>query len=406
MQSTSTPAAPSALSGLRVIDITHHISGPTCTMLLGDYGAEVLKIEPLDGEPLREGNVVNTGGQRSSFLAVNRNKQSLTINLANEEGRRIVHDMVRASDVFVENFRPGVTARLKMDYDTLSAINPRLIYCSITGFGGEGPYSHRPALDLVGQAMGGLMSITGEAGAEPLACGAPVADHLSGLHGLIGILLALQARERTGRGQRVEANMLNAMASLMSLRLQQFWATGEELKPIGSRHPQNTPWGIFHSGDGKRFVVAVSTRVLWERFCQALERTDLTDHPDYASNVGRRDNRAALEAELERWFATRPLQHWVDRLVSAGVPCSPVNSMGDMLRDEQIRANGIIAEQPLVEGGSTPAVGPPVKLGETPGKIRSASPSCGADTERVLRGFGYSEEQVQAFAAAGAIRLP
>ena len=405
MQSPSTAAGPSALSGIRVIDITHHISGPTCTMLLGDYGAEVLKIEPLDGEPLREGNVVNTGGQRSSFLAVNRNKQSLTINLANEEGRRIVHEMVKASDVFVENFRPGVTERLKMDYETLSAINPRIIYCSITGFGGEGPYSHRPALDLVGQAMGGLMSITGEQGAEPLACGAPVADHLSGLHGLVGILLALQARERTGRGQRVEANMLNAMASLMSLRLQQFWATGEELKPIGSRHPQNTPWGIFHSGDGKRFVVAVSTRVLWERFCQAVERTDLTDHPDYASNVGRRDNRPALEAELERWFAARPLEHWITSLVAAGVPCAPVHSMGDMVRDEQIRANGILTEQPLAEGGSTPAVGPPVKLSETPGQIRSASPSTGADTASVLRGFGYTEEQLQGLVAAGAIRL-
>ncbi len=395
-----------ALSGIRVIDLTHHISGPTCTMLLGDYGAEVFKIEPLDGEPLREGNVVNTGGQRSSFLAVNRNKQSLTINLASEEGRRIVQDMVKASDVFVENFRPGVAARLKMDYETLSAINPRLIYCSITGFGGEGPYSHRPALDLIGQAVGGLMSITGEAGAEPLACGAPVADHLSGLHGLVGILLALQARERTGRGQRVEANMLNAMASLMSLRLQQYWATGEALKPIGSHHPQNTPWGIFHSGDGKRFVVAVSTRVLWERFCQALERTDLVDHPDYGTNIARRDNRAALEAELERWFATLPLQHWIDRLADAGVPCAPVNSMGDMVGDAQIRANGILVEQPLVEGGSTQTVGPPVKLSETPGSIRSPSPSCGADTGRVLRSFGYSDAQLQALAAAGAIRLP
>ena len=397
---------PSALSGVRVIDLTHHISGPTCTMLLGDYGAEVLKIEPLDGEPLREGNVVNTGGQRSSFLAVNRNKQSLTINLASEEGRRIVHDMVKKSDVFVENFRPGVCERLKMDYATLAAINPRIIYCSITGFGSEGPYSSRPALDLVGQAMGGLMAITGEEGAEPLACGAPVADHLSGLHGLVGILLALQARERTGRGQRVEANMLNAMASLMSLRLQQYWATGEELVPIGSRHPQNTPWGIYHSGDGKRFVVAVSTRVLWERFCQAVERTDLTDHADYATNVGRRNNRAALEAELERWFANHPMQHWLDRLVAAGVPCAPVQSMGDMVEDAQIKSNGILTEQPLVEGGTTPVVGPPVKLSATPGRIRSPSPSCGADTARVLRGFGYSEEQLQAFAKAGAIRLP
>ena len=396
-----------ALSGIRVIDVTHHISGPTCTMLLGDYGAEVLKIEPLDGEPLRAANVVNTGGQRSSFLAVNRNKQSITIDLRTPQGRDIVHDLVRAGDVFVENFRPGVAGRLGLDYATLSAINPRIVYCSITGFGGEGPCSSRPALDLVGQAMGGLMSITGEEGGEPLACGAPVADYLSGMHGLLGVLLALQARERTGRGQRVEANMLNAMASLMSLRLQQYWATGEELQPIGARHPQNTPWGVFKGGDGKRFVVAVSTRTFWERFCAALGRGDLTDHPDYAGNVGRRENRAALEAELQRWFATRDAAHWLAQLVAAGVPCSPVHAISDMLEDEQIRMNGILDSLPLAEGGSTPVVGPPVKLSETPGSIRRHSPLLGADTASVLRSLlGYSEEQLLAFAAQGAIRLP
>ncbi|MBI3045073.1 MAG: CoA transferase [Betaproteobacteria bacterium] len=393
-----------ALDGIRVIDVTHHISGPTCTMLLGDYGAEVIKIEPLDGEPLRAMNVVNTGGQRSTFLAVNRNKSSVALNLRSDTGRAIVRDMIRDADVFVENFRPGVAERLGLDYSALSAINSRLVYCSINGFGSEGPYRNRPALDLIVQAMGGVMSVTGESGGEPLPCGAPVADYLSGVQGLLGILLALQARQRTGRGQRVEASMLNAMVSLLSLRLQQFWATGTDLAPLGSKHPQNTPWGLFNAAD-LPFVVAVSTQPFWKRFCGAIDRADLEQNALYANNVDRSANRDALDAELSTWFATKPRDYWLQRLIKAGVPSGPVNSIAGLVNDEQVRQSGMLMNMTLQTGETVPIVGPPVRLSDTPASIRLPSPVMGADTRRVMKTLGYTDDEQRKLADEGVIKL-
>jgi len=393
-----------ALDGIRVIDVTHHISGPTCTMLLGDYGAEVIKIEPIEGEPLRAMNVVNTGGQRSTFLAVNRNKSSVSLDLRSEKGRAILLEMIRGADVFVENFRPGVAQRLGLGFDALAAVNPRLIYCSVNGFGSEGPYRDRPALDLILQAMGGVMSVTGEEGGEPLPCGAPVADHLSGLHGLLGILLALQARERTGRGQRVEASMLNAMVALLSLRLQQYWATGSDLKPLGSKHPQNTPWGLFKAAD-QPFVVAVSTQPFWQRFCRAIDRADLESHPSFARNVDRTTNRDALDADLGDWFRTRPRDHWLQRLIAAGVPCGPVNSIAELVNDEQVRLAGMLTQMTLATGETVPVVGPPVRLSDTPPSIRMPSPAMGSATRQVLAGMGYAEDELDRLAAEGVIRM-
>jgi len=392
-----------ALEGIRVLDLSHHISGPTCTMLLGDFGADVFKIEPIDGEPLRAMNVVNTGGHRSTFFAVNRNKRSIAIDLKTPEGQQIVRQMARSSDVVVENFRPGVAERLNVGYESLSQANPLLIYCAISGFGSSGPCADRPALDLVLQAMGGIMSVTGDAGGEPLPCGAPIADYLAGIHGALAILLALQARTRTGRGQKVEASMLTAMVSVLNLRLQQYWATGTDLEPLGSRHPQNVPWGHFHAAD-KPFVVAVSTQEFWRRFCKAIDRADLADNDLYKTNVARCANRNRLEDELARWFRTQPCAHWFDRLVEAGVPCGPVNSVANVVNDEQVRATGILEMVVMGNGERIPVVGPPVKLSETPGTVRTPPPAMAADTRAVLKMFGYSDQQISDFAMAGVVQ--
>ncbi len=393
-----------ALEGIRVLDLTHHISGPTCTMLLADYGADVFKIEPIGGEPLRAMNVVNTAGHRSTFFAVNRNKRSIAIDLKTSAGQQIVRQMAKSIDVLVQNFRPGVAERLNIGYESLSSESPQLIYCAITGFGSTGPCAGRPALDLVVQAMGGIMGVTGDAGGEPLPCGAPIADYLAGIHGALAILLALQARTRTGRGQNVEASMLTAMVSVLNLRLQQYWATGTDLTPLGSRHPQNVPWGHFDAAD-KPFVVAVSTQEFWRRFCKAIERDDLAHNPLYTNNVARCANRKLLDGELAQWFRGKPCAHWLSRLVEAGVPCGPVNSIANLANDEQVRATGILEWIDAGGAGPIPVVGPPVKLGATPGAIRTAPPAIAADTREVLKMFGYSDERIAEYAAAGVVQL-
>lgn len=368
-------------------------------MLLADFGAGVFKIEPIGGEPLRAMNVVNTAGHRSTFFAVNRNKRSIAIDLKTGEGQQILRHMAKSSDVLVENFRPGVAERLNVGYESLAQDNARLIYCSITGFGSAGPCADRPALDLVLQAMGGIMSVTGETGGEPLPCGAPVADYLAGIHGALAILLALQARAHTGRGQKVEASMLASMVSLLNLRLQQYWATGTDLKPLGSRHPQNVPWGHFHAAD-KPFVVAVSTQEFWRRFCNAIGRADLMDNDLYRTNVARCANRDVLEGELATWLRSQPCAHWLDRLVAAGVPCGPVNSVANVIDDDQVRATGILQTIQVPGGEAIPVVGPPVRLSETPGTVRTAPPAMAADTRAVLRFFGYSDDRISELAAA------
>lgn len=391
-----------ALQGVRVIDLTHHISGPTCAMLLGDYGADVTKVEPIEGDPIRVMNVASMRGLKATFIAVNRNKRSIAVDLRDEAGRKLVQRMAAAADVLVENFRPGIADRMGLAYESLSALNPRLVYCSINGFGEQGGYRDRRALDIVVQAMSGMMSITGERGGAPLPCGAPVADHMSGHLGFMGVLLALQARERTGRGQKVCASMMSGALASMSLRLQHYWATGAELRPIGSEHEQSVPWGAYQAADGY-FVLAVSTQPFWARLCESIGRPDWAEHPDFATNAVRVANREKLQAELRAVFATRPRDYWVALLSEAGVPCGPVNSVADVVKDEHVLASGIIGQLPHPDGGTVPVVGPPVALSDTPGQLRRAPPALGEHTREILEELGVDPSEVRDLVSRGIV---
>jgi len=394
-----------ALTGIRVTDLTHHISGPTCTMYLGDYGAEVVKIEPMEGDPSRSMNVVNLGGQRASFFAVNRSKSSIAIDLRKQKGKDIVYEMVRKSDVFVENFRPGVAERLGLSYESLREVNPRLVYCSISGFGSTGPYHDRAALDVIMQAMGGVMSITGEVGGDPLPCGAPIADFIGGMQGIIGILLALQARERTGRGQKVEATMLNGMVSAMNIRLAQYWGTGVDLHPQGGGHAQQMPYGTFYAAD-KPLIIAITTQPFWSAFCECIDRIDLKANFSYITNAKRVENADELRAELNSWFGKRDRDHWLSKLVAAGLPCGPVNSVSELVSNEHVLATRAITSVPLKNGDSVPTVAPPIYLSETPGTLTKVTPSLSADAHAVLQNIGLTDDEIEKLMGEEVVRRP
>ncbi len=315
------------LAHIRVLDLTQVMAGPFCTLLLGDMGADVIKVEPPEGGDLSRSmggaDLAMKGRDKAPFMGLNRNKRSVALDLRSEAGREAFLALVATADVLVENFRPGVTARLGVDYETLSALNPRLVYASISGFGQTGPYADRPGFDLIAQAMSGVMSVTGEDGGEPTKCGLPISDLAAGLYAAAGVMAALLARERTGRGQHVETSLFEAALGLSVWESTEYWATGRAPRALGSAHRLNAPYQAFRTGDG-HLVLAALTPAQWVNLCRALGRPGLADDPRFAGNGDRMARRGELAAEIEAALAADSTDAWVARLLEAGVPAGPL----------------------------------------------------------------------------------
>lgn len=373
------------LSGIRVLDLSQVMAGPFCCMLLGDMGADVVKVEPPGvGDQTRRSMGFRLKGEDSpGFLALNRNKRSIEIDLKNKAGLALFHDLVRTADVLVENSRPGVAARLKIDYATLSAINPRLVYASISGFGQTGPWSQRPGFDLIAQAMSGIMSATGTDDGQPVKCTTPVADLGSGLFAVYGILSALLARAESGAGQYVDTSLFEAALGLSIWETTELWGTGVPPVPLGSANRMSAPYQAVRARDGY-FVIGAANDRLWVRMCAALGVSELADDSRFARNTDRMANRAELIEELERVFVTSTREHWVETLLEAGVPAGPINDYAEAVAADHTIAREMVMDVPHPVEGSYRSLGFPVKLSGTPQRFNRPPPLLGEHTREIL----------------------
>jgi CoA:oxalate CoA-transferase len=390
------------LSGIRVVDLTRIIAGPFCTQLLADLGAEVIKIEPPGrGDPVRGQGAIKDG-LSWYFVQFNRNKQSITLDLYADQGRAVLADLVRRADVLVENYRPGVLAKMGFDAARLEALNPALIVGSVNGYGSTGAYVDRPAFDFIAQAMSGFMSVTGAPG-EPVRAGPPIADLVAGLYAALGILAALLARggpgSGGGQGQRVEASLTGGLISMLAYFSAQYFATGALPERTGNDHPVVYPYGLFHAADGD-VAIAPSTQVHVRRFLEALDLAHLLDDPAFADNGARMQNRERLRELINAKIGEATVDAWIERLNRAGVPCGRVMDLGEVFADPQVLAQEMVLEVEHPGHGPVRMTGFPVKLSGTPARIRRPAPMLGEHTEAVLRELGYAPDRIAALQAA------
>ena len=381
------------LDGLTVLDLTRVLSGPYCTMLLADMGARVIKIEhPERGDDTRGWGPPFLSGESAYFLSINRNKESVTLDFKTQEGRELLDQLIAKSDVLVENFRPGTMSKLGLDYETLAPRAPRLVYCSVSGFGQTGPRRAEAGYDAVMQAEGGLMSLTGPPEGSPYRLGVAIADIVSGMFAAQGITLALLARERTGRGQQVDIGMLDAVSALLTYQAGIYFATGATPERMGNRHPTIVPYETFAASDGD-FVLAVGNDEQWRRFCQAAA---LPTDERFATNQQRvaqyHDIRPIIAARLRE--ETR--HYWIERLTAIGVPCGSVRDLGQLFADPQLEARNMITAVDHSTIGPLTLLGIPIKLSDTPGAVNTAPPTLGQHTEEVLcRDLGLPREALE-----------
>ena len=372
----------------KVIDLTRVRAGPTCVRQLADWGADVVKIEAPEGD-------AGLGGERHGpdFQNLHRNKRSLTLNLKTPEGLEILQRLVAKSDVIVENYRPDVKFRLGIDYESLKAINPRLVYASISGFGEDGPYRDRPGFDQIAQGLGGLMSITGLPGQGPVRVGIPVADLTAGIFCAMGILVALLEREQSGQGQWVKSNLLAAQISMLDFQAAR-WTIGQEVpEQAGNNHPTSIPTGVFQTKDGYINIAAAGNDI-YGRMCKAIGAPALFADPRYATGKARSANRDALNAEIEAITVSKTSAEWIEALNQAGVPSGPIYRMNEVFADPQVRHLNITRKVAHGVLGEVEVIGQPIELSRTPWSIRSASPEAGEHTDAVLGELGYSAGEI------------
>ena len=374
-----------ALGGIRVLDFSHALAGPYCTLLLAEYGADVYKLEASGhGDMGRGWGPPFAGGIASFFLGLNHGKQGISIDLKRPEGKQLCLRLVEKMDVLIENFRPGTMDRLGIGYEATRARNPRLVYCSISGYGQNGPSRDEAAMDLVVQASSGLLSITGTKEGESVRCGYGVTDVTAGLFAVIGILMALRARETTGQGQFVDVAMLDGMISTMSSNYSSFLGGGAVPRPMGTEFPTVVPYRVFHARD-RGIALAVGSEKLWAAFCHVLDRPDLIAHPDYCSNAARICNREALETTLGEIFARHPGAEWLEKLRAAGIPCSLVRNFREVVEDPQSAVREMFPTMEHTVAGAHRVTGPPIKLSETPGRPKGGAPLLGEHTREALQ---------------------
>jgi crotonobetainyl-CoA:carnitine CoA-transferase CaiB-like acyl-CoA transferase len=390
-----------ALEGLRVVDLTQAMAAPFCSMNLADMGADVIKVEPPTGEDMRRGSA-SRHGHSGTFLTINRSKRGITVDLKQPAGVAIVHRLVKTADVFVQNYRPGAARRLGVDYETLAALNPRLIYCSVSGFGSTGPYAPRGGYDLIAQGMSGIMSVTGDEGGLPAKAGLPVSDLSAGLFGAYGILCALEYRERTGRGQFVDTSLLEAALALTVREATEYWVTGRAPGPMGSADRRAAPCQALRASDGW-VAVEADTDARFEALARAIGRPELAADARFAGAADRLRHRLALVAELETTTAKETRAHWLARLDRAGVPAGPVNDYAEALGDPHTLALEMVVDLDHPGAGPIKALGVPVKLSDTPGAVDRAAPLLGQDNAAVLTELGYSEAEQRALKDQGVV---
>ena len=392
------------LHGTRVIDFTQAMAAPYCTMNLADMGADVIKLEPPgEGEPTRQLGSAHKRGHSATFMTMNRGKRGLAVDLKQPEGVEIVKRLTKTADVFVQNYRPGVAERLGLGWDALSRVNPRLVYCAVSGFGGTGPYAPRGGYDLIAQGMSGIMSVTGDEDGAPAKSGVPLSDLSAGLFSAYGILCALEHRDRTGEGQLVDTSLLEAAMALTIGESAEYWVTGEAPRALGSAHRLSAPYQALRAADGY-FTVGANNDRLFEGLCRAIGRSELAADARFAAGKPRQENRKALIAELERTTVTETRAFWLERLDKEGVPAGPINNYAEALADPHTLARKMVVD--LVHPGAGPikALGVPVKLSETPGAVDRAAPLLGQHTEEILVELGYSEIERRALEAKDIIQ--
>jgi crotonobetainyl-CoA:carnitine CoA-transferase CaiB-like acyl-CoA transferase len=392
------------LDGLRVLDFSHALAGPYCTLLLADYGAEVFKLEAADGGDMGRGwGPPFSGDQASFFLGLNRGKRGISINLKKPAGIDLCLRLVDKMDVLIENFRPGTMERLGLGYKAVHARNPRLVYCSISGYGQTGPSRDEVAMDLIVQASSGLLSITGTESGEVVRCGYSVADVTAGMFATIGILMALRSREQTGTGQYVDVSMLDSMISTMTSNYMYFLGSGVSPRPMGTSFQTVVPYRVFESSD-RSFAIAVGSEKLWIAFCMAIERPDLETHPDYATNPLRVQHRPELEQILAGIFRQRPAAEWLESLRAAGIPCSLVRTFAEVFADPQSEFRGMFPMMDHATAGPHSVTGSPVKLSETPGSPTTTAPRNGEHTAVILQELlGLDDVTTESLRACGVI---
>ena len=383
------------LQGLRVIDFTWVLSGPFCTMLLADMGAEVIKIErPGTGDTARNvGPFID--GVGSYFLSINRGKKSVVVDGKSEEGKRLLFELIRKGDVLVENFRPGAIEKMGFGYEEVKKHNPEIIYASISGFGQSGPYRERPAYDMVVQGMGGAISITGEPNRPPVRVGFSIGDIGAGLFAAVAILAALHERKVSGKGQRIDISMMDCMMAMAENACARYFATGEVAKPLGGRHPVMTPLQVFPSKDGY-VILGLATDDQWVKFCQHIGRKDLAEDKRFKTNTLRTQNHAALESILIEIMQTKTTDEWVEDMEKNGFVGGPINTIDRLVRDPQILVRGMVAEAEHTRLGKLKVVGSPLNLSRTPVHIGAASPDLGEHTEDILKQvLNLSEKEIE-----------
>ena len=391
------------LEGLKVLDLTQFLAGPFCTMILGDMGADVLKVEPPGGEVQRNAMRVSADdADPPSFLALNRNKRSMVLDLRSDGARELFYDLVDKADVLVENFKPGTTTKLGIDYETLAARRPELIYASITGFGDSGPYALRPGLDLITQGMSGIMSVTGPRGGEPVKAGVAVTDLTAGMFGAIGILNAYIARLQSGEGQFVSSSLFEAGVSLAIHESSELWSRGTVPAPLGSGHRFAAPYQALRAADGY-LTVGAGTDKLWERFLGAIGREDLLEDERFAGNNKRMENLEALEQELEKTLQTAPSEEWVEKIIAAGVPAGPILDYEQVLSDPHTIAREMVIEIDHPQAGTIKSLGSPVKLSKNPMGTPRPAPMLGQHTDQALAEYGIEAQRIAELRERGVV---